>query len=51
MKLKGVDHLAFVVSDLERSVKFYQELFDGQVGRSRGCGDQGQKRHDYRYKP
>ena len=39
MKLKGVDHLAFVVSDLERSVKFYQELFDGQVGRSRGFNE------------
>jgi catechol 2,3-dioxygenase-like lactoylglutathione lyase family enzyme len=40
MKLKGVDHLAFVVSDLERSVKFYQELFDGEVGRSRGFNEQ-----------
>ena len=39
MKLKGVDHLAFVVSDLERSVRFYQELFDGQVGRSRGFNE------------
>jgi metallothiol transferase len=36
MKLKRVDHLAFVVTDLERSVKFYQEVFDGEVGRSRG---------------
>ena len=36
MKLKGVDHLALVVTDLERSVKFYQEVFDGEVGRSRG---------------
>ena len=40
MKLKGVDHLAFVVSDLDRSVKFYQELFDGEVGRSRGFNEQ-----------
>lgn len=39
MKLKGVDHLAFVVSDLERSVKFYQELFDGEIGRSRGLNE------------
>ncbi|TMA07054.1 MAG: hypothetical protein E6J89_17125 [Deltaproteobacteria bacterium] len=39
MKLKGVDHLAFVVSDLERSVKFYQEVFDGEVGRSRGLSE------------
>ncbi len=36
MKLKRVDHLAFVVTDLERSVKFYQEAFDGEIGRSRG---------------
>jgi catechol 2,3-dioxygenase-like lactoylglutathione lyase family enzyme len=36
MKLKGVDHLAFVVTDLERSVKFYRDVFDGEVGRSRG---------------
>ena len=36
MKLKRVDHLAFVVTDLERSVKFYQKVFDGEVGRSRG---------------
>jgi catechol 2,3-dioxygenase-like lactoylglutathione lyase family enzyme len=36
MKVKGVGHLAFVVSDLQRSVKFYQEVFDGEVGRSRG---------------
>ena len=31
-----VDHLAFVVKDLERSVKFYQDVFGGKVGRSRG---------------
>ncbi len=36
MKLKRVDHLAFVVTDLERSVKFYRDVFDGEVGRSRG---------------
>ncbi|HTM09401.1 MAG TPA: VOC family protein [Verrucomicrobiae bacterium] len=36
MKLKRVDHLAFVVTDLDRSVKFYQQVFDGEVGRSRG---------------
>jgi metallothiol transferase len=36
MKLKGVDHLAFVVTDLERSVQFYRDVFDGEVGRSRG---------------
>ena len=40
MKLKGVDHLAFVVTDLERSVKFYQEVFDGEAGRSRGLNEQ-----------
>ena len=40
MKLKKVDHLAFVVTDLERSVKFYQDVFDGQVGRSRGQNEQ-----------
>jgi len=49
MKLKGVDHLAFVVTDLERSVKFYQELFDGEVGRSRGLNEKdkaaGRSRH------
>ncbi len=39
MKLKRVDHLAFVVTDLERSVKFYQEVFDGEVGRSRGFNE------------
>ena len=33
-----VDHLAFVVKDLDRSVKFYQDLFGGEVGRSRGAG-------------
>lgn len=42
MKLKRVDHLAFVVTDLERSVKFYQELFDGEVGRSRGLNEKDQ---------
>jgi metallothiol transferase len=36
MKLQRVDHLAFVVTDLERSVKFYQEVFDGEIGRQRG---------------
>jgi len=36
MKLKRVDHLAFVVTDLERSVKFYRDVFDGEIGRSRG---------------
>ena len=40
MKLKRVDHLAFVVTDLERSVKFYQEVFGGEVGRSRGFNEQ-----------
>lgn len=40
MKLKGVDHLAFVVTDLERSVKFYREVFDGEIGRSRGQNEQ-----------
>lgn len=39
MKLKRVDHLAFVVTNLERSVKFYQEVFDGEVGRSRGYNE------------
>src|SRR5712692_687523 len=39
MKLKRVDHLALVVTDLERSVKFYQEVFDGEVGRSRGLNE------------
>ena len=39
MRLKRVDHLAFVVTDLERSVKFYQELFEGEIGRSRGFNE------------
>lgn len=39
MKLKRVDHLAFVVRDLERSVKFYQQLFEGEIGRSRGFNE------------
>jgi len=34
-----VDHLAFVVTDLERSVKFYSDVFGGEVGRSRGFND------------
>jgi catechol 2,3-dioxygenase-like lactoylglutathione lyase family enzyme len=34
-----VDHLAFVVKDLERSVKFYKEVFGGEVGRSRGFNE------------
>jgi catechol 2,3-dioxygenase-like lactoylglutathione lyase family enzyme len=34
-----VDHLAFVVKDLERSVKFYSDVFGGEVGRSRGFND------------
>jgi metallothiol transferase len=45
MKLKGVDHLAFVVTDLERSVKFYQEVFDGEVGRSRGLSERDKAAH------
>jgi metallothiol transferase len=40
MKLKRVDHLAFVVTDLDRSVKFYRDLFEGEVGRSRGFNEQ-----------
>ena len=39
MKLKKVDHLAFVVTDLERSVKFYQEVFEGEIGRKRGVNE------------
>jgi catechol 2,3-dioxygenase-like lactoylglutathione lyase family enzyme len=38
-----VDHLAFVVSDLERSVKFYREVFGGEVGRSRGFDEKDRK--------
>jgi len=38
-----VDHLAFVVKDLERSVKFYQEVFNGEVGRSRGFNEKDQE--------
>jgi catechol 2,3-dioxygenase-like lactoylglutathione lyase family enzyme len=34
-----VDHIAFVVKDLERSVKFYQQVFGGEVGRSRGFNE------------
>jgi catechol 2,3-dioxygenase-like lactoylglutathione lyase family enzyme len=34
-----VDHLAFVVKDLERSVKFYRDVFGGEVGRSRGFNE------------
>jgi len=34
-----VDHLAFVVKDLERSVKFYQDVFGGKAGRSRGFNE------------
>ena len=34
-----VDHIAFVVKDIERSVKFYQEVFGGEVGRSRGFNE------------
>lgn len=34
-----VDHLAFVVKDLERSVRFYQDVFGGEVGRSRGFNE------------
>lgn len=34
-----VDHLAFVVKDLERSVRFYQEVFGGEIGRSRGFNE------------
>jgi metallothiol transferase len=45
MKLKGVDHLAFVVTDLERSVRFYQEVFEGEVGRSRGQNEKDRAAH------
>lgn len=38
-----VDHLAFVVKDLERSVKFYQGVFNGEVGRSRGFNEKDEK--------
>src|SRR5215510_9309624 len=38
-----VDHLAFVVKELDRSVKFYQDVFDGEVGRSRGFNEKDQK--------
>jgi catechol 2,3-dioxygenase-like lactoylglutathione lyase family enzyme len=38
-----VDHLAFVVKELDRSVKFYQDLFGGEVGRSRGFNEKDQK--------
>src|SRR6058998_1989005 len=34
-----VDHLAFIVKDLERSVKFYQDVFGGKAGRSRGFNE------------
>ena len=34
-----VDHLAFVVKDLDRSVKFYRDVFGAEVGRSRGFDD------------
>ena len=37
-----VDHIAFVVKDIERSVKFYQEVFGGEVGRSRGFNEKDQ---------
>lgn len=38
-----VDHLAFVVKDLERSVKFYHDIFGGEVGRSRGFNEKDKK--------
>jgi catechol 2,3-dioxygenase-like lactoylglutathione lyase family enzyme len=34
-----VDHIAFVVKDLERSVAFYRDVFGGEVGRSRGFNE------------
>lgn len=38
-----VDHLAFVVKEIDRSVKFYQDLFGGEVGRSRGSNEKDKK--------
>lgn len=37
--LPKVDHLAFVVKNLERSVKFYEDVFGGKAGRSRGFNE------------
>lgn len=38
-----VDHLALVVKDLERSVKFYKEVFGGAAGRSRGFNEKDKR--------
>ncbi|MDX8046616.1 metallothiol transferase FosB [Gracilibacillus sp. S3-1-1] len=31
MNIKGINHVCFSVSDLEKSLKFYQDVFDAKV--------------------
>lgn len=31
MSIKGINHFLFSVSDLEKSIKFFQEVFDAKL--------------------